>query len=79
MNSVQTPFSPIDELLELTDNPRYPVNVHIEAKAPGTLDAERMHAAVHTALDVHPLARARKIPPILAPNWLATRFPAISR
>ena len=63
MNTVQTPFSPIDELLELTDNPRYPVNVHIEAKAPGTLDAERMHAAVHTALDVHPLARARKIPP----------------
>ena len=59
----QTPFSPIDELLDLTDSDQYPVNVHIEAKAPGTLDAARMREAVHAALDAHPLARARKVPP----------------
>ena len=61
MTAIQTPFSPIDEILELTDTAQYPVNVHIEAKAAGTLDATRMRAAVHSALDKHPLARARKI------------------
>ncbi len=63
MTALQTPFSPIDEVLELTDSARYPVNVHIEAKAPDRLDAGRMRAAVHVALDKHPLARAKKLPP----------------
>ncbi len=63
MSAQQTPFSPIDEILELTDSARYPVNVHIEAKAAGALDAEKMHEAVHAALDLHPLARARKMAP----------------
>jgi NRPS condensation-like uncharacterized protein len=59
----KTPFSPIDELLDLTDSDQFPMNVHIEAKAPGTLDADRMWEAVHAALEAHPLARARKVPP----------------
>ena len=63
MNTVKTPFSPIDELLDLTDSSRYPVNVHIEAKAPGTLDAAMMRAAVQAAVNTHPLARARKVVP----------------
>jgi len=63
MTQTQTPFSPIDELMDLTDGARYPVNVHIEAKAPGSLDAQKMRAAVNTALYQHPLARARKIDP----------------
>ena len=63
MPVTQTPFSPIDELFELTDSARYPVNVHIEAKAPGTIDADRMRHAVQAAVQAHPLARARKVSP----------------
>ena len=63
MALTHTPFSPIDEIMALTDSDQYPVNVHIEAKAPGALDADRMRDAVHAALDAHPLARARKITP----------------
>ncbi len=51
MTDTQTPFSPIDELMELTDSARYPVNVHIEAKAPGKLKAKRMRRAVHKTLE----------------------------
>jgi len=60
---IKTPFSVVDEIMAFADSPQYPTNVHIEAKAPGRLDAEKMWAAVHAALDVHPLARARKLPP----------------
>lgn len=37
--------------------------MHIEVKVAGALDAEKMHEAVHAALQLHPLARARKILP----------------
>ncbi|MBT4518636.1 MAG: hypothetical protein HOC23_01415 [Halieaceae bacterium] len=63
MTTVHSPFSPIDEVLHLTDSDQYPVNVHIEVKAPGELDAEAMRDAVHKALAVHPLARARLVRP----------------
>jgi NRPS condensation-like uncharacterized protein len=63
MNAKQTPFSTVDEIMEFADSPQYPANVHIEAKAPGQLNAEKMRASVQAALDMHPLARARKLPP----------------
>ena len=63
MTEIQTPFSAIDETLDLSDSAHYPVNVHIEAKAPGRLDGEKMRAAVQVALGKHPMARARKLPP----------------
>ncbi len=80
MTTSQTPFSPIDELLDLTDSARYPVNVHIEAKAPGTLDADKMRAAVRAAVDAHPLARARKVVPQQRDKqlyWEITEAPGI--
>ncbi len=80
MSATQTPFSPIDELLDLTDSARYPVNVHIEAKAPGTLDADKMRAAVRAAVDAHPLARARKVAPQQRDKqlyWEITEAPGI--
>jgi NRPS condensation-like uncharacterized protein len=63
MNTTTTPFSVVDEIMGFADSPQYPVSVHIEVKAPGQLNAEKMQAAVHAALDMHPLARARKLPP----------------
>ena len=63
MTEIQTPFSAVDEALDLADTPHYPVNVHIEVKAAGRLDAEKMRAALQAALLKHPLARARKLPP----------------
>ncbi len=61
--TIKTPFSVVDELMDFADSPQYPTNVHIEIKAPGRLDAEKMHAAVYAALDKHPLSLARKLPP----------------
>jgi NRPS condensation-like uncharacterized protein len=63
MTYIKTPFSPIDEILALTDSDAYPVNVHIEARAPGTIDAACMREAVAAAIAIHPLARARRLPP----------------
>jgi NRPS condensation-like uncharacterized protein len=63
VHASQTPFSAVDEALDLADSAYYPVNVHIEAKASRHLDAEKLRAAVQTALQIHPLARAFKLPP----------------
>jgi NRPS condensation-like uncharacterized protein len=63
MTAIQTPFSAVDEALDLADSAHYPVNVHIEAKAGGHLDAEKLRAAVQSAMQTHPLARAFKVPP----------------
>lgn len=63
MTYQKTPFSPIDEILDLTDSDAYPVNVHIEVRAPDSIDAARMRDAVAAAIEIHPLARARRLPP----------------
>ena len=62
MNATTTPFSVVDEIMGFADSPQYPASVHIEIKAPGQLNAEKMQAAVYAALDMHPLALARKLP-----------------
>ena len=59
----QTPLSSVDEVLQLSDSPRYPVNVHIEIKVAGRLNANKLRKAVASALAVHPLARARLLVP----------------
>ncbi len=63
MTATRTPFSAVDEALDLADSAHYPVNVHIEVKASGQLDADKLRAAVQIAMQNHPLARACKLPP----------------
>jgi NRPS condensation-like uncharacterized protein len=53
------PFNLIDETFLHLDTPGAPSIGAVEVQVAGRLDAERLRAAVSTALDRHPMARAR--------------------
>jgi NRPS condensation-like uncharacterized protein len=55
----------LDELLLLLDDDATPLNVHCELRVEGTIDAERLEAAVREAMLRHPVARASLVPPRL--------------
>jgi len=59
-NSLLIPFSTMDEAMMHSDTRRYHCNVHVEVRAPGKLDAQRMREAVYKAMKDHPLARSRR-------------------
>ena len=40
---------------------RHHSNVHVEVRAPGEIDAERMRSAVYKAMGAHPMTRARQL------------------
>jgi NRPS condensation-like uncharacterized protein len=56
------PFNVIDETFVHTDDPAEPVTVQIEARVAGSLESDRLRAAVGAAMTTHPLARARLEP-----------------
>ena len=60
--TVQVPFSLVDEAVHLLDTEAAPWSVQLEARVAGRLDEPRLRAAITTALAAHPMARARKMP-----------------
>lgn len=58
----QVPFNVVDEVVYLLDTEAEPWSVQVEVRVAGTLDEERLRAALSEALDRHPMARARKAP-----------------
>ena len=61
-DTVQVPFSLVDEAVHLLDTEAAPWSVQLEARVAGRLDESRLRAAISTALAAHPMARARKLP-----------------
>lgn len=56
------PFTYIDESILLTDAPEHPLNIHVEMRLEGRVDAGRLRSSLHTAAQRHPLARACVVP-----------------
>jgi len=61
-DTVQVPFSLVDEAVHLLDTEAAPWSVQLEARVSGRLDESRLRAALATAMATHPMARARKLP-----------------
>ncbi len=60
--TVQIPFSVVDEAVHLLDTETTPWSVQLEARVSGHLDESRLRAALGSARAAHPMARARKLP-----------------
>lgn len=60
--TVQVPFSLVDEAVHLLDTEAAPWSLQLEARVSGRLDESRLRAALATAVAAHPMARARKLP-----------------
>lgn len=58
---VRVPFSAVDEAILLLDNEAEPWSIQLEVRVSGSLDEERLRAAVSDAVRQHPMARARKV------------------
>lgn len=58
----EIPFTGVEELLFLLDSPAEPQNQRLEIELPGTLDPERLRAAVSDVAARHPILRARLRP-----------------
>lgn len=56
------PFTVIDEAVHLLDSPAEPWGIQLELGVEGRLDEHRLRTAVHDALALHPMARARQTP-----------------
>ena len=54
-------FSLVDEALHLLDANTSPCSIQLEARVAGRLDEARLRRALGAALDVHPMARARRM------------------
>jgi len=62
MNQLTTiPFSVVDEAVHLLDTEAAPWSIQMEVRVTGTLDEARLRAALHRALEAHPMARVRKL------------------
>jgi NRPS condensation-like uncharacterized protein len=75
--SLRVPLSFIDELFALSETPAEPWSVHLEARVGGRLDEEHLGAAIRTALERHPLARARLVEEDERLEWLVERTPTL--
>lgn len=64
----QVPFSVVDEAIQLLDADTAPWSIQLEARVAGRLDEARLRRAVGSALDAHPMARARRI---ASSRWLS--------
>jgi NRPS condensation-like uncharacterized protein len=74
------PFNLIDESFVNLDDPTQPVTVQMEVSFGTDLDEDRLSEAVHTALSLHPLARARLEPlasEATVPDWLIDPEPQV--
>ena len=56
------PFTVIDQAVHLLDTPAEPWGIQLEIALRGHLDEDRLRAAVRSAVDAHPMARARLLP-----------------
>ena len=56
----RVPFSVVDEAVHLLDTEAAPWSVQLEVRVAGHLDEGRLRAALASALEAHPMARARK-------------------
>ncbi|MEX2621633.1 MAG: condensation domain-containing protein [Egibacteraceae bacterium] len=53
-------FNLVDEVVHLLDTPAQPWSVQLEVRVAGSLDEDRLRAAVDQALRRHPMGRARR-------------------
>src|SRR4051812_5471938 len=58
----RVPLTSIDEAVHLLDTPAEPWSIQLEVRVAGTLDADRLRAAIPVALARHPMARAKLLP-----------------
>jgi NRPS condensation-like uncharacterized protein len=56
------PFTVIDQAVHVLDTPAEPWSIQMELGLDGHLDEDRLRAAVRSAVDGHPMARARMLP-----------------
>ncbi|HSH59262.1 MAG TPA: hypothetical protein VK988_06390 [Acidimicrobiales bacterium] len=56
------PFNRVDEAVHVLETEAEPWSVQLEVRVSGTLDAGRLGEALTTAMELHPMARARKAP-----------------
>jgi len=59
---LQLPFTVIDQAVHLLDTPAEPWGIQLELVVGGHLEEDRLRAAVRSAVDAHPMARARLLP-----------------
>jgi NRPS condensation-like uncharacterized protein len=59
--SLSIPLNFIDEIFALSETAAEPWSVHLEARVGGRLDEEQLGSAIRSALESHPLARARLV------------------
>jgi NRPS condensation-like uncharacterized protein len=74
----RVPFSVVDEAVHLLDNEVEPWSIQLEVRVAGSLEQDRLRAAVAQALARHPMARARKATSGLAERrflWEVTHVP----
>jgi NRPS condensation-like uncharacterized protein len=74
-DSLQVPLNAIDEMFALSETPAEPWSVHLEARVDGCLDEERLAGALHSAIERHPLARARLVERQEQLRWLVDQAP----
>ncbi len=61
MNQLTTiPFSAVDEAAHLLETEAAPWSIQMEVRVTGTLHEAPLRAAIHQALEAHPMARVRK-------------------
>lgn len=56
----RVPFNVVDEIVHLLDTETAPWSIQLEARVTGSLEEERLRAALRAALGRHPMARARR-------------------
>lgn len=72
---VTVPFNIIDEAVHLLDAEAAPWSIQFELRVAGSLDEELLRAAVVYALQLHPMARARKKPSRLSLHTYTWEIP----
>jgi NRPS condensation-like uncharacterized protein len=75
--SLRVPLNFIDEIFALSETPAEPWSVHLEACVGGRLDEEHLGAAIRSALESHPLARARLVEQDERLQWLVDPTPTL--
>jgi NRPS condensation-like uncharacterized protein len=59
----RVPFTVIDQTVHVLDTPAEPWSIQLELALGGQLDGGRLRAAVRTAVERHPMTRARRVAP----------------
>lgn len=62
-SGTRIPFTVVDEAIHGLDSPTEPWSIQVELGLSGHLDETRLRGALVQALDRHPMARARMVPP----------------